>query len=49
VKLTYGDSIPPLPRAGASITYANGKLVVFGGKDEDNNRLNDIWQYNMQE
>jgi hypothetical protein len=37
------SQIAPSARAGASITFTNGILVAFGGKDEDNQRLNDIW------
>ena len=42
-------TVAPCPRAGASITFTDGILFVFGGKDEDNARLNDIWQYHLQD
>ena len=43
----------PSPRVGhsAAIGYdpQNGDcMYVFGGKDDDNNKLNDVWKFNFQ-
>jgi len=37
----------PLPRAGHSAVVYKDSMIVFGGKDEDNNKLNDLWEFNM--
>lgn len=52
-KIDYvGDEVPE-PRAGHSavIKYdnANGDcMFIFGGKDDDNNKLNDTWKFNFK-
>ena len=35
----------PKPRASASSAFYNGKLYVFGGQDDDNNKLDDLWEF----
>jgi len=35
----------PKPRASHSSTAWNDKLYVFGGQDDDNNKLEDIWEF----
>ena len=42
-----GDSAPSR-RAGSSIVCNRNKLTIFGGKDEEGNRLNDVWQYDFE-
>ena len=37
----------PQPRAGHSATVHNGKMYVFGGKDEDNEKLKDLWSFDF--
>jgi N-acetylneuraminic acid mutarotase len=37
----------PKVRAGHSAIMQNGSMVVFGGRDEDGDRLNDIWSLNL--
>mmetsp|Transcript_11670 Transcript_11670/g.11589 ORF Transcript_11670/g.11589 Transcript_11670/m.11589 type:complete len:172 (+) Transcript_11670:112-627(+) len=37
----------PPARAGHSAVIFHDNLVVFGGKDEDNNKLNDTWEFNL--
>jgi N-acetylneuraminic acid mutarotase len=48
--LKEGQSKPgafPIERnAHASISYGNS-LFVFGGQDEDNNKLGDLWEFNI--
>lgn len=33
----------PQPRAGHSAVMYKSKMYVFGGKDEDNEKLKDLW------
>eukprot|EP00347_Sterkiella_histriomuscorum_P006674 403351868 len=40
------DECPPA-RAGHSAIQYGDSMYIFGGKDEDNNKLNDIWQFNF--
>ena len=37
----------PSNRAGHSAIVYNDTMVIFGGRDEDNNKLNDIWSFNF--
>jgi N-acetylneuraminic acid mutarotase len=37
----------PLPRAGHSALVYADSMVIFGGRDEDNNKLNDLWLFNF--
>ena len=37
----------PAPRSGHSAVIYSDSMFVFGGKDNDNNRLNDIWEFNF--
>jgi len=37
----------PCSRAGHSIAYAGGKMYVFGGQDDDNNKLDDLWHFDI--
>lgn len=37
----------PPKRAGHSAVMYGDSMVVFGGKDEENNKLNDLWEFNM--
>jgi hypothetical protein len=41
-----GNSAPP-KRAGHSAVIYGDSFVIFGGKDEDNNKLNDVWEFNL--
>jgi N-acetylneuraminic acid mutarotase len=38
----------PCPRSGHSAAYADGVMYVFGGKDCDSNKLNDLWSFNLK-
>ena len=38
----------PLPRAGHSGALLHGKLMIFGGHDEENDRLGDAWIYDTK-
>lgn len=41
-----GD-VAPCNRAGHSAIVYGDNLIVFGGKDEYNNKLNDLWMFNF--
>jgi N-acetylneuraminic acid mutarotase len=38
----------PTPRAGHSALLRGDTMVIFGGCDQDNEKLNDIWVYNIK-
>lgn len=37
----------PIPRAGHSAIMFEDKMYVFGGKDEDNEKLKDFWCFDF--
>jgi N-acetylneuraminic acid mutarotase len=37
----------PSNRAGHTAIVYGDSMIVFGGKDEDNNKLNDLWEFNL--
>ena len=37
----------PMPRASHSSVCHNDKLYVFGGQDDDNNKLGDLWEFDL--
>ena len=39
--------LKPEPRAGHSAIIYGDAMVVFGGKDDENNKLNDLWVFSM--
>jgi hypothetical protein len=41
------DSSVPQARAGHSAVIYNGQMYVFGGKDEDNEKLKDLWAFDF--
>jgi len=40
------DEIPCL-RASHSMVCHEGKCYIFGGQDDDNNKLNDLWELDL--
>jgi N-acetylneuraminic acid mutarotase len=42
------SNVIPEPRAGHSCSIYNDGLYVFGGKDDDNNKLNDLWCFDLK-
>jgi hypothetical protein len=36
----------PKARASQSSAVYNDKFYVFGGQDDDNNKLDDLWEFN---
>jgi len=46
-----GDAtLSPAPkvRSGMSIGIDGDKLFVFGGQDDDSNKMADMWEFNME-
>jgi N-acetylneuraminic acid mutarotase len=41
--LNATSAVAPVTRASMSAGVNEGKLWVFGGQDEENNKLNDLW------
>ncbi len=41
------SEICPSPRAGHSSIMLGDKMVIFGGRDDENNKLNDIWLFDF--
>lgn len=39
------EATNPKPRASHSSACWNDKLYVFGGQDDDNNKLDDLWEF----
>lgn len=37
----------PCIRASHSSTVYNGKCYMYGGQDDDNNKLNDLWELDL--
>jgi len=38
----------PCARSGHGAVYLNGVMYIFGGKDQESNKLNDLWFFNMK-
>lgn len=39
--------VAPKPRAGHSAVIYHHSMVIFGGRDEDNEKLNDVWVFDL--
>ncbi len=46
VEIAPGQPVPS-PRSGHSASIYNGNMYVFGGKDDNSEKLNDLWVYNL--
>jgi N-acetylneuraminic acid mutarotase len=46
---TEGLEIKPEQRSGHSAIIKDDKLYVFGGKNEENNKLSDFWAFDLKE
>ena len=42
------SALKPCSRSGHSATFVDGNMYIFGGKDCDSNKLNDLWQFNLK-
>lgn len=48
VKITLpSGSKQPSPRSGHSACIFENAMYIFGGKDDDNNKLNDLWRLDL--
>lgn len=47
IKCNTHQEMIPEPRAGHCSVLIGDLLYLFGGKDEDNKKLNDLWQFNI--
>ena len=41
------DKSGPVARASHSASIYGDKMYVFGGQDDDNNKLGDLWEFDM--
>lgn len=41
------NQIQPVPRSKHSAVVYNDSMYIFGGKDDDNNKLNDFWKLDL--
>lgn len=39
----------PCIRASHSASVYEGKMYIFGGQDDENNKLNDIWEFDIEQ
>lgn len=46
-KVTVLGKVQPCPRASHSAIVYGDTMIIFGGKDEENNKLNDLWSFNF--
>lgn len=46
-KVVPKGSAVPKPRAGHSASVMGSQMIIFGGRDEDNERLNDLWSFSF--
>ncbi|CAI2360532.1 unnamed protein product [Moneuplotes crassus] len=42
------DNKGPCARSSHSCVHSDGKLYIYGGKDEDTNKLNDLWEFDLK-
>ena len=39
----------PQQRSGhTAVLYLSSQMIIFGGKDDDNNKLDDIWEFDFE-
>jgi N-acetylneuraminic acid mutarotase len=41
------DAVCPSPRSGHTACIYENAMYIFGGKDDDNNKLNDLWKLDL--
>jgi len=42
------DQPAPMERASHSMAYYEGKCYIYGGQDDDNNKLCDVWELDVE-
>ena len=45
--IAHNSPVAPCIRASHSSAVYNGKCYIFGGPDDDNNKLNDFWELDL--
>ena len=45
---TDANAKTPIARAGHSMNLVGTSLYIFGGKDEDNGKLKDLWKFDLE-
>lgn len=45
--ITPHDETGPCPRGGHAACVYKDRMYVFGGRDEESKKLNDIWELNL--
>lgn len=49
--MEYGGKTPPvLPykrNSHTQVSYGSDTIYVFGGQDDDNNKLEDLWEFSI--
>ena len=45
--IEVGDMVPS-PRAGSTVVCNRDKLTIFGGKNEEGMKMNDVWNYDFE-
>ena len=46
-KVGASSKTAPCVRASHSSVHHNGKIYIFGGQDDDNNKLSDLWEFDL--
>jgi hypothetical protein len=46
-KVGANSKTAPCVRASHSSVHHNGKIYIFGGQDDDNNKLSDLWEFDL--
>ena len=41
------EIMKPTPRVGASLTFWKQQLYLFGGHDDNNEKINEFWKYDL--
>ncbi len=47
LNLAKPDDSKPCPRVGMTASYYGGDLYMLNGADEDNDKCNDMWKFNV--
>ena len=47
VKVNASGAARPSPRSGHAAVIHQSAMWIFGGKDDDNCKLNDLWRFDL--
>ena len=42
-----GQAMPCARSGHSAVLYGTSQMVIFGGKDDENNKLDDIWEFDF--